>query len=231
MKKIKVFSFIGVLLVLLIYTTNVTAIPNNIILLDNEELNINTVMGVTLNKKEDNKYDAKEASSIINEKIDSLKEEQYQVSLFNTIPLKTIQTNIIPKTEVIPLGKTVGLKLYTDGVMVVGMTEIENIDNQKIKPYEGSKIKEGDRIIAINDNAITCTSDLAKMVNEAKGDAVTLKLVRENETYTSKIKPVEIAKNEYKLGLWVRDAQAGVGTISFYEPKTRKFCGVRTWNY
>lgn len=231
MKKIKVFSFICVLLVLLIYTTNVTAIPNNIILLDNEELNINTVMGVTLNKKEDNKYDAKEASSIINEKIDSLKEEQYQVSLFNTIPLKTIQTNIIPKTEVIPLGKTVGLKLYTDGVMVVGMTEIENIDNQKIKPYEGSKIKEGDRIIAINDNAITCTSDLAKMVNEAKGDAVTLKLVRENETYTSKIKPVEIAKNEYKLGLWVRDAQAGVGTISFYEPKTRKFCGVRTWNY
>ena len=231
MKKIKVFSFIGVLLVLLIYTTNVTAIPNNIILLDNEELNINTVMGVTLNKKEDNKYDAKEASSIINEKIDSLKEEQYQVSLFNTIPLKTIQTNIIPKTEVIPLEKTVGLKLYTDGVMVVGMTEIENIDNQKIKPYEGSKIKEGDRIIAINDNAITCTSDLAKMVNEAKGDAVTLKLVRENETYTSKIKPVEIAKNEYKLGLWVRDAQAGVGTISFYEPKTRKFCGVRTWNY
>ena len=231
MKKIKVFSFIGVLLVLLIYTTNVTAIPNNIILLDNEELNINTVMGVTLNKKEDNKYDAKEASSIINEKIDSLKEEQYQVSLFNTIPLKTIQTNIIPKTEVIPLGKTVGLKLYTDGVMVVGMTEIENIDNQKIKPYEGSKIKEGDRIIAINDNAITCTSDLAKMVNEAKGDAVTLKLVRENETYTSKIKPVEIAKNEYKLGLWVRDAQAGVGTISFYEPKTRKFCGIRTWNY
>ncbi len=231
MKKIKVFSFICVLLVLLIYTTNVTAIPNNIILLDNEELNINTVMGVTLNKKEDNKYDAKEASSIINEKIDSLKEEQYQVSLFNTIPLKTIQTNIIPKTEVIPLGKTVGLKLYTDGVMVVGMTEIENIDNQKIKPYEGSKIKEGDRIIAINDNAITCTSDLAKMVNEAKGDAVTLKLVRENETYTSKIKPVEIAKNEYKLGLWVRDAQAGVGTISFYEPKTRKFCGIRTWNY
>ena len=47
----------------------------------------------------------------------------------------------------IPVGNIAGIKLYTNGVLVVGMSEIEGMDNKKYKPYENTGIKEGDRII------------------------------------------------------------------------------------
>ena len=49
MRFLKYISLISILVIALIYTTNITAIPNKIILLDGENLNINTVFGVNIN--------------------------------------------------------------------------------------------------------------------------------------------------------------------------------------
>lgn len=206
MKKIKIFSLFSFLIILLIYVTNITAIPASVILLDGEELKLDTVLGVKINKKDSIKL--QQASTTFGKKVNELKQVDYQLSLLDKIPLKTIEANIIPQTTVIPIGKTIGLKLYTDGVLVVGMSEIENINNEKVKPYENSKIKEGDRIIAIDEEAISCTSDLVNIVNNSKGKNISLKYVRENKVFTSDILPVQTSSKEYKLGLWVRDAQA-----------------------
>ena len=59
--------------------------------------------------------------------------------------------------------KFIGAKLYTNGVLIVGMSEIEGIDKVKYKPYENTGIEEGDMIVEINNKAITCTADLIKM--------------------------------------------------------------------
>ena len=72
------------------------------------------------------------------------------VKLFNTFNVKEVSVSIIDKTTVVPVGQVSGLKLYTNGVLVVGMSEIKGIDNQKYKPYENSGIEEGDRITKIN---------------------------------------------------------------------------------
>lgn len=120
----------------------------------------------------------------------------------------------------------VGLKLYTNGVLVVGMSEIEGSDNQKYKPYEQSDIKEGDMIVKINETTVTCTADLVNMVDRSEGNEIKVTYVRDEETLQTSIKPVETAKQEYKIGLWVRDAAAGVGTISFYEPSTGLFASL-----
>lgn len=82
------------------------------------------------------------------------------------IPIKDVTVNVIPKTVVVPGGETIGLKLYTNGVLVVGMSEIEGQDNNKYKPYKDSGIEEGDRIIAVNNETVTCTADLIQQVNE-----------------------------------------------------------------
>ena len=50
--------------------------------------------------------------------------------------------------------------------------------------------------------------------------------VRSGETIETSIKPVKASDNKYKLGLWVRDAAAGVGTVSFYEPSTKTFAAL-----
>lgn len=106
------------------------------------------------------------------------------------------------------------------------MGEIEGSDNRQYKPYENSGIEEGDRIIAINQNTVTCTADLINQVNASKGDKVSIQYIRDEDTLETSIIPAKGSDNNYKLGLWVRDAAAGVGTVSFYEPATKTFAAL-----
>ena len=136
---------------------------------------------------------------------------------------KSINVNVIPKTTVIPVGSIAGLKLYTNGVLVVGMAEINGTDNKKYKPYENINIQEGDRIVSINDKEISNTEDLIKNVNKSNGNDITIKYVHGSNIKEEIIKPIKTSINEYKLVLWVRDSAAGVGTVTFYEPQTHSF--------
>lgn len=226
MKKIKIFSLLIILIIALIYTTNITAIPSKVILLEGEKLNLSTLLGVNIKQEDKGNYVVKQASTSLESTLQGIEKVDYQLSLFGKIKLKDIQVSIIPKTTVIPVGATIGLKLYTDGVLVVGMSEVENSKQEKVKPYEESKIQEGDRIIDVNGNAITCTSDLVESVNNSQGKSVQIKYVRENELYCEDMLPAKTNENEYKLGLWVRDAAAGVGTLTFYEPSTKNFAAL-----
>lgn len=106
------------------------------------------------------------------------------------------------------------------------MGEIEGSDNKQYKPYENSGIEEGDRIIAINQNTVTGTADLINQVNASKGDKVSIQYIRDEDTLETSIIPAKGSDNNYKLGLWVRDAAAGVGTVSFYEPATKTFAAL-----
>ena len=102
------------------------------------------------------------------------------------------------------------------------MTQIEGQ-----KPYENTGIKEGDRIISINDNKIETTEELIQTVNSSNGKEITITYIHENtKQETTSMIPVKTKENEYKLGLWVRDAAAGVGTATFYEPTTEMFASL-----
>ena len=106
------------------------------------------------------------------------------------------------------------------------MGEIEDSNHVSYKPYENSGIKEGDRIISINQKSITCTADLMNVVNESKGEEVYIEYIRDGNAIQTSITPAKATDNRYKLGLWVRDAAAGVGTVSFYEPSTKTFAAL-----
>lgn len=221
MKKLKISILLIILTIALIYASNINSIPGNIILFEGEKLNLNMLVGMSI--KTEDEYEAIQTSSE-NNSSNAVKKEIYNIELLNTIPIKTVTANIIPKTEVVPIGTTIGLKLYTDGVLVVGMSEIEDINNEYVKPYENSDIKEGDRIVEVNGTAITCTADLIENVNKSNGNTVKIKYVNSDNVYnTDEVKPAKVSNSQYKLGLWVRDAAAGVGTITFYEPSTKNF--------
>lgn len=145
------------------------------------------------------------------------------VQLFGGLNVSNVTLNVIPKTTVIPLGNTIGLKLYTEGVLVVGMSEIEGK-----KPYENTGIQEGDRIIKIDKKNISNTDDLVQTVNSAQGKEVQVTYIKDDtlEELTTNMLPAKTKDNEYKLGLWVRDAAAGVGTLTFYEPSTKMFAAL-----
>lgn len=225
MKTFRKIFMISFLLLLLMYTANITSIPKSIMLLEGENYNIKTLLGVSITRNGGN-YGAVQVSSNLGDTTNKIGRIDYTLNLFGTIPLKDISVNVIPKTYVVPLGNAVGLKLYTSGVLVVGMGEIEGDNNIRYKPYENSGIEEGDRIIAINQNTVTCTADLVNQVNASKGKEVTVDYIREETTLQTSITPAKGSDNNYKLGLWVRDAAAGVGTVSFYEPATKTFAAL-----
>lgn len=222
MKKLKIVFLFILLMLAYIYACQIHAIPSSMILFEGEELRLKTPLGMQV-KKQGN-YASLQTSSELGKKQQSIQKESYEVELWNTIPVKKVMVNVIPKTEVIPLGSTIGLKLYTDGVLVVGKTEVKDIQHKEVKPYENCNIKEGDRIVAIDDKSIHCTTDLVENVNISKGKALKVQYVNEkNESFTEEMTPVQVAKQQYKLGLWVRDTAAGVGTITYYEPATKNF--------
>ena len=218
MKLYKKIIFIVILIIIYVYVCNITMLPNSLILMQGENIEISTVLGLNITNK-----GTMQASTSLNEKLtDQAGKKDLELSLFNVIPVKDITVNVIPKTTVIPLGKTIGMKLYTEGVLVVGMSEIEGR-----RPYENSGIEAGDRIIEVNDTKITTADELTECVNTSNGKNIEIKYINdENEIISAEIEPAKISDNEYKIGLWVRDAAAGVGTITFYEPSTGNFASL-----
>ena len=214
MKFLKKILIVILLLIIYIYVCNISMLPNNIILIQGEQLKLDTILGINVKNAE-----TMQASSNLNNSIvDETGKMTLNLSLFNLFPVKDVTVNVIPKTSVIPLGKAIGMKMYTEGVLVVGMSEIEGK-----KPYENSGIETGDKIIEINNQEINNTDELIACVNSSKGETVEIKYISDTEEKVANIEPVKTANNEYKLGLWVRDAAAGVGTLTFYEPSTGNF--------
>ncbi len=218
MKLFRRILIIVFLIILLIYVTNITQMPDSIILFKGESLNLFTVLGVFIKENQD-EYKSVQASSSLN--TNTIETKTVSISLFNFIDVKDIEINTIPKTTVVPLGNTIGLKLYSSGVLVIGMTEIEGR-----KPYENSGIEEGDLIVEIDNKQISTTEELVECVNSSKGETLEITYVRDGNEYNTNIEPIETSNNEYKLGLWVRDGAAGVGTITYYEPSTNSFAAL-----
>ena len=205
------------LLIVFIYVCNISLLPQSLILIQGETLDLNTMLGISVGKT--NNTETMEAASNLNQNIiNSAGNMQVSLNLFGKLPVKEIAVNVLPKTTVIPIGKAIGMKLYTNGVLVVGMSEIEGE-----KPYENTGIQEGDRIIEINHEKIDNTNELIDTVNKSMGEQLEVKYIRQEETKTASIKPVRTQDEQYKLGLWVRDAAAGVGTMTFYEPSSGMF--------
>ena len=230
MNKLKQFFCIAILIVIYVYVCNITLLPNSVIIFEGEELNLKTVVGLKIKRANGTNMPVIQASNL-GESEQSSKYEtagtfELNLNLFGTIPVKEIDVNVIPKTKVVPMGNLIGAKLYTSGVLVVGMSEIQGDDQQKHKPYEGSGIEEGDMIVEMDSKKIANTDELVETVNSSKGKVIQIKYVRNDETITTSIQPIKSEDNEYKLGLWVRDAAAGVGTLTFYEPSTGKFAAL-----
>lgn len=217
-KKILILLF---LIIIFIYTCNITLLPTNMILIQGETLNLKTMYGITIGETKEGQETLQASSNINKNKVDDIGKLDVNLSLFGKLTVKDMTVNVIPKTTVIPMGKAIGMKLYTDGVLVVGMSEI----NGK-KPYENSGIQEGDRIVEINHEKVDTTNELIETVNQSNGKVIEVKYKRDEETITTSIEPVKTDDNQYKLGLWVRDAAAGVGTMTFYEPSSGMFAAL-----
>lgn len=148
------------------------------------------------------------------------------VNLFDKIPIKNVAVNITPKKYVLPSGAPIGVKLYTDGVLIVGMSYVTTPDGETVYPAKSAGLKSGDVIIGINGNKITSIDDMTSQINKTDG-TFTLTVQHNGKTLQKEITAAKSNEdNGYKMGVWVRDTAAGVGTLTFYDPETNKYASL-----
>jgi len=155
-------------------------------------------------------------------------DEMYTVSLklLDSIPIKDVQVQLVEQRMVVPGGTPFGIKMFTEGVMIVGMSDIQ-LGTETINPSKDAGLKIGDMLISVNGKSISRNDDIKNIILESEGNEVTLSVKREDEILEFYLKPVHNEyDNTYKAGIWVRDSSAGIGTMTYYDPETLSFGGL-----
>ncbi|MFI3225982.1 MAG: SpoIVB peptidase [Clostridia bacterium] len=129
-------------------------------------------------------------------------------------------------SQVIPIGRTAGIAVMYDGVLVAGLSQVET-EQGFISPAELAGIETGDIIKEINGQKILSNDNIIEVISASNGEAMEIIFERDGENHTVKITPV-LEKNEgsYKIGVWVRDSMAGIGTITYIDPETSVYGGL-----
>ncbi len=130
---------------------------------------------------------------------------------------RTAAVSVVEGRNVTLGGEAVGIKLYMDGVLVIGLSEIPQTGRA---PGKEAGIRAGDRIVAVNGARLSGSDMLEEAVVKSGGKAMTLTVCRREKQWDAEITPVWYADGgAYKLGLWVRESTAGIGTVTFYIPE------------
>jgi stage IV sporulation protein B len=142
--------------------------------------------------------------------------------LFGFIPIKQLKISVTSQKSLIPGGNSIGVSLYTNGALVVGTSEVTDEEGITHFPAIDAGLMPGDVIEKVNGVTVKDAGHLSQLVNKVKGKDVDLECRRDNRVFVTQITPVkDVSDSKYRLGLWVRDSTAGVGTLTFIEPKTQ----------
>ncbi len=150
-------------------------------------------------------------------------EANIKLKLFGIIPIKNIELNVLPRTKLIPGGHAIGILLKTDGIIVVGYSPIEDQNGLICSPAQTAGIEVGDIIQSIEGIALTSDENTSALIEKfaKKGKPLNLKIKRGNNKLNIKVNPVYCKNtNKYRIGLYIRDSTAGVGTLTFFDPES-----------
>ncbi|MQL52082.1 SpoIVB peptidase [Desulfofundulus thermobenzoicus] len=149
-----------------------------------------------------------------------------QVKLLGLIPLNHLVVNVVPGVRVIPGGHSIGILLHAQGVMVVGYSAIVDPQGQRHNPALEAGINSGDIILKINGRQAESNQQVRTEVIRSgeAGRPVLLDLKRGQRIFSARVKPVYCSQTRrYRIGLFIRDSAAGVGTLTYYDPRSNKY--------
>ncbi len=151
-----------------------------------------------------------------------LVKDKISVNLLGVLPVKQVAVQQVEGLEVYPGGTSIGVKISNKGAMVVGYSDVETSEGMMESPGKLAGIQLGDIIEEVNGKKVNSCSDLISTIKSCRNADIQLKLLRDNDEI---IKKMQILKegNEYKIGLWVRDSTAGIGTLTFYDKDSKVF--------
>lgn len=149
-----------------------------------------------------------------------------KLKFLNILPIKTVQVNVSPKKAVIPCGTPFGVKIYTQGVIVIEISDVMTAEGL-ISPAKNAGLQKGDIITKINGESVSCNEDLEQIFQKYGCDDINLSVIRNEQPMNISIKPIKSCDDEkYRAGIWVRDSSAGIGTLTYIDSETNTFAGL-----
>lgn len=140
------------------------------------------------------------------------------LSFLGKIPIKTVTVHVLPKRTLLPGGSVIGISMYTQGLYIVDVTGVADKEGKNRAPAKEAGIQSGDVLLQINGKSITNTEEMLSLMKNNQGEEVHLCVQRGEIRHNFPLTPAPYEKGGYKLGLWVRDSTAGVGTVTYVDP-------------
>lgn len=218
-KKIKnmmCWIMIPILLITLVAYYKVQNIPTTIFIREGQNIKSDTLVKVC----------EQNGSKNITNRIG--KDRKASVNVLGLFPVKSVSIKSVSNDIVLyPGGQPIGVKLSTKGVLVVALSDIKTSEGKITSPGAAAGIQIGDNIIEINGMIMKNSEQTQSQINNCEGKDLKVLIERKGQQIETVIKPVKsLDDNKYKIGLWIRDSTAGVGTLTFYDEKSGIFAAL-----
>lgn len=207
-RKILCYIFIPVLFIMLFICYELKNIPTTIFLRENQDIKQNIFLKVN----NSNRKIAENAS----------------INLLGVVPVGTVVIKPVKSDMIVyPGGQPIGVKLNTKGVLVVALSDVTTHNGKVVSPAALAKIEVGDNILKINGVYVKSSEQTRDEINKSEGKNLKVLIEHKGQQMEKIIRPVKSSEDDnYKIGLWIRDSTAGVGTLTFYDKKSSMFAAL-----
>lgn len=171
------------------------ALPDRLMCTDSADM---TVAGVFPVKAVERSTDGRLQASLLGGE----REYTAELLLFGLFPVGRAEVTVVSKSEVRVLGEPFGIKIYSDGAMVVGMSDVDTAEGS-INPAKRAGVEIGDVLLSVGGRAVTENADVSAAVSESKGAALSLEISRGGKRLKLTVKPAySVSEGSYRIGLW-----------------------------
>lgn len=139
------------------------------------------------------------------------------VELFGVFPVDTVAVEVKTAREVAVCGVPFGIKMFTQGVLVVGIADVDTRTGA-YSPARQSGLRIGDTVLAVGGEEVSSTEQVAALIEDSGGKPLTICVRRDQTEFEVTLTPAaSVSEKRLKAGMWIRDSTAGIGTLTFYD--------------
>ena len=139
------------------------------------------------------------------------------------VPLRRVSVQVRSERELLLGGDCVGVGLYLRGVLVVGLAEVEQADGTWISPAAQAGLQPGDSVEAINGTPVENALMFMELLAKNSENDLELTVLRGKKRMALKVNLACDSAGAWRLGAWVRDSTAGVGTLTYLDTQKQTY--------
>jgi stage IV sporulation protein B len=146
-----------------------------------------------------------------------------EFKLFGLIPIRRVSLTVAEPIMVVPGGHSIGVVLRSTGLVITGLSPVETVDGREVWPARGAGFEVGDVILSVGDRRVSSKEEFALLIDRAGREGQWVDILvekRDGSTARRTLAPVRHRSGGFQIGLLVKDALAGVGTLTFYDAST-----------